>query len=339
MWIPFVVLGKRGRIGIGSRPSQGATAGGTLVEKVETDQYGKTPMSHARLQRLAALALLLVCLSVSAQISTRPLVPEPGIYRDGSQAGNGYLFESQGDVWTFAVFAYDEQGRPEHYVASGRVSQGLSGVLYKTSGGRMLGDDRANGDGAGLQRERLGTISLYSHLEYSDQFYDGLFVDVTLDSPRAGQQRNSFYALSRMNYGRGAIRGSDSIQCWPDFRGDWVFVDKTDASRVVWRYSFTEVSSSPPLPFACGTQRVPHIMSFRDPVAGATLRCIDGENQPPGGGPPTFSGCELRRDGSDAVVFSFFRWDMGVERMIGATQSLAVAGGLPVRNVLAIRVD
>ena len=284
------------------------------------------------------LALLVVCGNAAAQISTPPVAPESGIYQDQTQVGNGYLFESQGDVWTFAIFAYDEQGRPEHVVASGRVSQGLFGVLYRTSGGRMLGDEAYNLDGAGLRHERVGVVGLYSNLESAEQNYNVLFADITLDTPRVGEYRDRMVTMQRIDYGRGAVRGTDGIQCWPDFRGDWVFIDKTEASREVSRYRFTDLSSSPPLPFACGIQRLPHVMSFRDPVAGATLRCMDGIVDPLDG-QPKWAGCELRHDGSNEVIFSFRRPDFGVERMIGATQSLAVAAGLPVRNVLAIRVD
>lgn len=86
-------------------------------------------------------------------------------------------------------------------------------------------------------------------------------------------------------------------------------------------------------------QLIVYSMSFRDPVAGATLRCTDGMQFPTNGATPSYPGCELRRDGSDAVIFSFISWDMGVERMIGATRSLVAEPPLRVTNVLAIRAD
>jgi hypothetical protein len=133
-----------------------------------------------------------------------------------------------------------------------------------------------------------GVVGLYSNLESAEQNYNVLFADITLDTPRVGEYRDRMVTMQRIDYGRGAVRGTDGIQCWPDFRGDWVFIDKTEASREVSRYRFTDLSSSPPLPFACGIQRLPHVMSFRDPSparrcaawTGSWILSMDSRNGP-----------------------------------------------------------
>lgn len=293
----------------------------------------------------AVLAFVLLASTAIAGAAMPQPVPESGIYWSPTQVGTGYILETQGDTFAFSIYAYGLDGDPEFFIASGRISEGYSAPLFRVTGGAMLGSNSINETGAGLNAERVGRVALSYHVE-SPQIltYTALFLYLTLDSPPDNEPPETLHALQRMNFGYGGFGNRSQGQCWPDMRGEWAFLDKSDASRPPWRFRFTQATSTPSSDLKCERPGDDHVLTFRDVVAGAELRCVFSSDAPdPLDGLRKYSGCELRRDGSSAVVFSFYVGDIGLGRMIGSSGPLTVIGsGVEPRstgNILGIRAD
>jgi hypothetical protein len=261
------------------------------------------------------------------------IYPQSGIYWDARRPGEGMYVEVQGTTVAFGIFTYLEDGSPVFYTGAGPI-QSLPGEEQRLAGyypAHVVFSDlfaSRNGPvfaflgGSGfreVQTEPVGSV----RLEFSDEGSVALLVSLTGELPPGGF--SSFLRIfTQFPFGINTF-GSNGLAparfCKPDLRGEWIFVDMTAPERVPWRFNFSELEVTP------GEDGItcPEInseglivMSFRDPVRGAELRCVETRRDPPRPDPldgRLKAACELRLEGSDEVVFWASRGDVGLKEI------------------------
>jgi len=116
------------------------------------------------LKRLFALFFL-----ASACAHAAPLSPDPtGFWYNPNESGWGVNVAQQGEVLFVTVFVYDEQKRPQWFVASSVKDTGngvFSGTLYRTSGPTFGGAFDPNL----VQDQAVGTLTLQYAVNFGGQ--------------------------------------------------------------------------------------------------------------------------------------------------------------------------
>ena len=73
---------------------------------------------------LIAFAISLASFAVFAQTS-QPAHPQPGMWWNPAESGRGWAIDPQGDVMTCTTFEYDNAGKMQWYVSTGRSERRL----------------------------------------------------------------------------------------------------------------------------------------------------------------------------------------------------------------------
>jgi hypothetical protein len=280
------------------------------------------------------------------------------MYWNPEYPGLGYYIEHQNGVVTLIIYAYDETGDPEFYIASGQLltnvpvepggwgpgrlpAHGLSAPLFRVTNGRFLTGPYAHSETIpDFVSARLGLVRVLF------DFQGTATIEVMLDSPPAGQRDSGRVVVSRFGFGFGAF-GSNlivkNLSCWPDFRGQWVFVDESNPARAPWRFNFTEAAPFP-AEQTCPSPNVDNGVVFRDPSRNAELRCANRNGRAdPQTGRTLVPGCQLWQDG--VAQFSIAQPDLGLRRMVGSVGELSTfTVGQPAtlrkpERVLGMRMD
>ncbi len=246
--------------------------------------------------------------------------PENGVYWIPGRPAQAYVVEHQHGRVVIFFLNYDAIGRAEWFSASGPLLDGptfstvghtyrdtahITASIFRMSGGPALGYTGR------LPFDPVPYFSLEAVGDLSAEFgADGkVFIEVSF--------QGQFFSdvLSKFNFGIGGV-GRDQflpwVTCWPDFSGDWVFVDKLRTEAVPTRYRFRtptvrawNASTLAPEPeILCGQDVQIQDLVFVDEIAGASLRCSQTtQNSPQVGVPDRGYGCELTSGGE--VRFSF----------------------------------
>lgn len=278
------------------------------------------------------LGLFLAISPFSSALAQSWFFAEPGNWWDTARPGEGLVLERQGNVVGLILFTYTASGEPEFYIATGEISSSPSinvppiigagtssvdGTLYRFKNGPVFNSDRSYfaGDPPANEAEPVGTLRASI-----SPFSNVLRVRIHLDEDKvpegAEQTSDRRYRKSTFGYG-GFGRYDDSSAplqasraCWVDLRGRWVFVDRSTAvARNAWSFNFTEVETSPaPGNMSCPEIstyiRMDHVLTYRDPQAGATLRCVTKDLLPTDPAyQPEFWRCVLRTNGDEALLW------------------------------------
>jgi hypothetical protein len=306
---------------------------------------------------LRNVGLALVAIGGLGLGQARAVIPESGMYWNPSYPGLGYYIEHQNGVVTLIIYAYDETGDPEFYIASGQLltnvpvepggwgpgrlpAHGLSAPLFRVTNGRFITSPLPRPGVPDFLNARVGSVRVLF------DFHNAAEVEVLLDAPPAGQAVMGTAAVQRFNFALGSF-GTNAISnaraCWPDFRGQWVFVDESNSSRAPWRFNFTEAAPFP-AEQTCPSPNVDHGVVFRDPSRNAELRCASRNGRAdPQTGRTLVPGCELWQDG--VAQFSIAQPDLGLRRMVGSVGELSTfTVGQPAtlrkpERVLGMRMD
>lgn len=255
-------------------------------------------------------------------------VPEGGFYVDNERPGLGFAIEVQQDRVGLVIYAYGEDGEPEFLTAGGTLTvirnpsefpldeiHLLNADLYRSDGGYgFLSVERPTN----YREERIGEVSL--------QFGSSAVGTITINiqKPVAGLPVGTrVRSLTKLSFGFGAIGDIPRLVsngCWPDLRGEWVFVNAVAEEAAPIRVKLSTVEDLSPNNDACSSRSVKR---YEDIERGITLTCVNSENAAdfPNNN-LTLSGCELR-DASSTPLLSFSLGNMGL------TKIQARMGGLP----------
>lgn len=122
-----------------------------------------TPMATFLRRLIAAFAF------ASAAAQAAPMSPDPtGYWYNPNESGWGATIAQQKDVLFVMLFVYDEQGKPEWFVASNVRDAGggvFSGPLYRTSG-PWFG---TTFDPMAVQSQAVGTLSVQYAVNFGGQ--------------------------------------------------------------------------------------------------------------------------------------------------------------------------
>jgi hypothetical protein len=304
---------------------------------------------------MKAMSLMFsLCFAVDVCAQSPIFVAETGIYGSQERTGEGAFVEVQGDIATVALFSHTLDGDSTFYVGAGPLStlgrppapccvlsanQGyypvlyLQADLYKTSGGPVLGRSSSAGVGP-YQATKVGRMTV----EFG--YLGELFFYIAWDQPIPdGVLPNSIFVMRRRSFGIGTFGTSESggDGCYPDLRGEWVFIDHTIPDSPVLRYDFDELSieSSPEeimCPESTGSLSV---ITFKDVSTSAELRCVTGTD-------PLNSefkrGCELRVGANAEPLYWFKSNDLSATRMVGSKGAFRLGWARTNETVTALRV-
>jgi hypothetical protein len=293
--------------------------------------------------------LILVSVGASAQLVPQ-FTPETGMYANPKRSGEGAFIEVQGDLVAMAFFTHTQNGDSIFYTAAGTLfgsdiaeanrtgylSVGrVSADLYRTEGGPVLGSV-VPGD-VPYATTKVGNVQAEFGYLNSVTFYL-TFDSVAVPSPVAPP--SAVFYLKRVAFGL-VTHGTNSITgdwCWPDFLGEWVFIDRSDETATPLRFTFSERTISPSeTPITCGGERSGQVLSFRDVQRDAQMRCLKGNPDPLDG--VSKVACELRVGNSAAPLFWLFPTDMTPTRVIGSKGSYLPLYARTTETVLGIRVQ
>lgn len=274
---------------------------------------------------LTRFIVLLGCFATSAIAA----VPEGGFYVDNERPGLGFAIEVQKERLGLVIYAYGDDGEPEFLTAGGELTvirnpsefpvdelHVLRADLYRSSGGYgFLSIERP----PGYLEEKVGEVIL--------QFASAAVGTITIDiqQPLGGLPIGSrVRALTKLNFGFGSIGNTPrfvSSGCWPDLRGEWVFVNTGAQDSPPVRVNLSTLEDLSPNDGACSSRS---IKQYRDTGRGLTLSCVNSQNASDfPRGQVTVGGCELH-DESSTVLLSFSLGNMGL------TKIQARLGGLPL---------
>ena len=284
---------------------------------------------------------------------------ESGNWWDTTRPGEGLVLERQGNTVAMILFTYTLNGEPDFYLATAPLTISLSagdpppvvgsaasffiadGTLFRFKNGPVLNSDRRyfEGDPPANETEPVGKINAAIR-----PLTNTLHVRITLDEDKVpeGSERITTrnYHKSSFGYaGFGKYVDDENTEppqatrpCWVDLRGRWVFVDNSNpATRDVWSFNFTELETSPaPQDMTCQDSwhsiQADHLLLYRDPDAGATLRCVTRSNDPLYN--PNFQPgdrrCVLRTGEGEGEPLLWFS-----VKDIGAKQIIATPGAPP----------
>jgi hypothetical protein len=265
----------------------------------------------------------------------RAVIPESGLYWSAAYPGLGYYIEHQNGVVTLIIYAYDETGDPEFYIASGPLltnvpvessgwgagrlpAHGLSAPLFRVTNGRFGTGPLERPGVPDFASRRVGVVRV------TFDFHGFALVEVELDSPPTGQRIGGVISINRFSFAYGGFGRELPLQvrpCYPDLRGQWVFVDESNSARAPWRFNFTEAAPFP-AEQTCPSPNVDYGVVFRDPTRNAELRCADRNGRADTQtGRTLIEGCELWQDG--VAQFSIAQPDLGLRRMVGSIGELS----------------
>jgi hypothetical protein len=264
--------------------------------------------------RLTIIPILVLVFMVGAS-AAYAVYPEDGMYWDPDNSGKGYYIDVQGDMAWLIIYAYDEEnGNAEIYGAVSNIrddgiNMGVGGIiapprnpegylplhwmiadLVKVENGPCLTclneDDTATS-------EKVGTVEVWF------PYTNTVWISVYLDD---GSEPVDILA-ERYNYARDRQVSSNGSLSFHDIRGEWVFVDTSNADQSPWRFHFDE--RTPDTAQAEG----PYDGVFRDSETGAEFKCTLRA----GPGDSVLNGCELWHEGE--VLFSAGIQDIGLKRI------------------------
>ncbi len=278
-------------------------------------------------------------------------LPESGIYTL-SGGGRGAVIEYQNGKVAVSVFAYNEiTGAPEWYIASGTLRDDalLNGRLEPplVIGGYypihwMRSDLLRPKNGMCVmclipQRqpefERVGTLELYVGFLGDPQ--------LIIDMPAQTDHLAPGWISTRLNFGHAArVQGGGAA----DLKGEWVFLDKADPSKLPERYRFGDgvlVDRSHEATFPRPLNSV-YTLTYQDAARNATLHCMQQLRQLPTSlvPHPTGDGCELRING--VARYSMLTVDIGLNRIQAFRGPMPPVQGPVLRgplDIVAIRVE
>jgi hypothetical protein len=288
------------------------------------------------------MSRFVVCLSMlfAAAPVAHASIPEAGFYVDPFRPGIGFALEVQGNRLGIIVYAYAEDGEPEFFTAGGELRL-QEGVLEDPVGEVHL--LRASlfrpRDGFGLLSRAIFPFESPPP-DFADVAVGEIFVrfanasngsiSLVIDQPQQGMSAGSVTReIVRMSFGYPALGPGFryvSNGCWPDLRGDWVFVDADQADAEPIRVNLHALEEPTPTEQTCSNRTV---KIYRDVARGLALTCVISDRPEDfTGGIVHYGGCELR-DSSGHPVLSFIPGNMGLQRI------QARRGGLPSSGSIA----
>lgn len=283
----------------------------------------------ARVQRNATLCTVsLLGLFSQAQA----VIPESGVYWNPARDGEGWVVEYQNGIVSILVFSHGADGKPTFLLAAGPLQEGGDVETVSFSDGFFpvhsmnaelvqIESPFAFGDGQRWPRNEVSrlTSGRIGTLQATFAFGNSMRTFVRLDEPIGNNSPNVRSVVRRLGFGYQAIGTDRAVRlgsCWPDLRGEWVFLNEADPAAAPWRFQFTELSVSPPSDqlFCEGGFRQEQAVVFTDSTRNAQLRCgRQGVVLPPA--IERRPGCEMIQNGE--VLFSFDQSDLGLQRLIG----------------------
>jgi hypothetical protein len=290
-----------------------------------------------KLLLLAFLSLIHVC----AVAQGLQIVPGAGAYSNPARQGEGAFIEVQGEIVVIAFFTHRANGDSTFYVASGPMysvpnNEAMQPNYYPAT--RMEGDLFVTNDGpvlnqpahSGVMSRKVGIVR--AEFGYLDVVW--VYVDY---AESESESLSRVFTLSKVTYGFGGIGTSftSGKPCWPDLRGEWIFVDQSDDQAVPRRYNFTEMSSPMPLSeIRCGAG-ASSVLTFRDITRSQVLRCVASS--------PDFDGvnryaCELREGEFGETLYWFNPSDITAARMVGSVGPYVSGYARMPSKVTAFRV-
>jgi hypothetical protein len=304
------------------------------------------------MNRFALLGMIAFAADVCSQSPV--YVPETGIYGDPRRTGEGAFVEVQGEIATVAFFSHTLDGDSTFYVAAGplKTVNGtpapccfesilagyypvvyLQADVYKTFGGAILGRQATTGV-VPYEPTKVGRMIA----EFGQLGFMGVYIAWDQPGPE-GVWPETFSILSRRAFGLNAFGVDDITEnwCWPDFRGEWVFIDHTRPDQAAERYDFDEVSIVPNLEAVqCpAPQGSLQILTFRDASKDAQLRCVTGTDPLDGQNKRT---CEFRVGDDPEPIYWFNPSDLTPTRMIGSLGAFRAGYARTDETVTALRV-
>jgi hypothetical protein len=295
--------------------------------------------------RSMLLILLLSASQVAAEVPQ--FIPETGVYANAKRSGEGAFIEVQGNIATISFFTHTADGDSTFYTAGGPLftipaneqrqegyypATRVTADLYKTVGGPVLG--RLTPGDVPYSPQKVGLVT--AEFGYLNQ----VEVYVRFDDPvPPGSPRQSIFFLQRLTFGLGTF-GRNNITdywCWPDFTGEWIFVDHSDESRAPLRFKFAQPSIVPSASqISCPINVDLQIMTYRDEERDAELRCVLSDRDPIDG--LEKAGCELRIAGTPEPLFWFGSSDLTPTRMVGSLGAFLPWWARTPNSVTGIRV-
>jgi hypothetical protein len=295
-------------------------------------------MTSARQPPLyTSVAALLMLVGMSSAYAAHP---ESGLYWNPINNGTGYTIEVQGDRVAMVIYSFSTSGDPEVFVGAGQLVEGgtvepstytqgllpshtVAGTLHRPTNGNRLGNFNTTAPGIPLMQS-VGNFRL------TFTYHSSAFLELALTDAGGGPSFTTTF-LIRSNYGYGSLgtHPTDAgFTCFPDYRGQWVFVEQSDLARPAWRFNFTEAVVDPLGPFTCADSAK---VTFVDPARSARMECQIQRPIEPGAGVERYGGCEVIQNGQ--VLFNSNYNDLGLERFLGSL------GPLPLSNSGILRTS
>lgn len=250
-------------------------------------------------------------------------IPSSGQYVDPFRPGVGFGVEVQGDHAGIVIYVYDDEGRPEFYVAGGRFTRVDSGVpsvsthvmdadLYRPAGGFQLLDRSILDDLApppDFTQDVVGRV----RLSFTNRAFGQLSMNLAV--PDSSGRTAISRPVQRIAFGvptLGEGTGPFANACWPDMRGEWVFVDTARPADPSIRANLSTIEIVRPLSCITGTGEV----VYRDLARGLSLVCRGGNDEASiRDGARLPEGCELQEGSNETPTLSFLLSEYGVERI------------------------
>ena len=280
---------------------------------------GVASKCDAAVQRKSRLILSALLLMLQFVNTVHAATPENGLYWAPTRPANLYVIEHQKGRMALVIYSYDAQGRPEWYSASGPLlplfvgseevaDQALfDAPLTRAVGGPPLGTQGRMPDDA-IAYPSFVPVGRVVMTFYAEA---GNFISVRIGDTELVDE------LLPFNFNFGGFGRHYHVPwqiCWPDWTGEWVFVDRAEPTKAALRYHFQAPSVrvwdqfNNPLPqnSSCGTPYQTHWIEYPDEYSDAVLRCVRRGNAAgiPSPLPEGAFGCEIV-EGAE-VALSFF---------------------------------
>ncbi len=300
----------------------GANAGDILETSTRNRKAGMM------LSGMVSAALLFMSNAVFAGM------PERGLYWQSTLPHQGYYIEHQNDTAVLIVFAFDEQGHAEWFSASGTLQEGttldtespdlslyhhFTAPLVRLSNGPVLGFSQHMPHALVVPNAKsIGTVTV--NVTPSA----GVFLDLESLLPGGPLRRVRSARLERFNFGFGGYGRSlhyAHLQCWPNLEGEWLFMDRLDRSRPVWRFKFGTARVRAwdaerrvwldGSQMTCGVNYQSHEIIYSDDAANADLRCASTYGVLPPDFPMQAHACEIIDRTSQQTILMFYGGSSG----------------------------